>query len=153
MSNQVLTILSFSDNANPMQVNDILTNADGDFRFQDHIPVPSDIDNPSARANWRLRHWGCEFDVESQDGYFIQGGLLIFCTKLSHPKEALLQISKKLSDLVITVQYASDQLGADQGDYEINNGVVISLMAVGDGIDFAEFLWSEYGDDARGQKV
>ena len=144
MSNQVITVLSFSDDANLMEVDNILTNEEGNFRLQDHLPAPQYIGDPSEEANWRLTNWGCEFDVEPRDAYFIPGGLLVFCTKLSHPREALVQISKNLPDSIITVQYASDLIGSYQGDYELKNGAALRAMDVGDGMDFSEFLWSEY---------
>ncbi|WP_320824473.1 hypothetical protein [Reinekea sp.] len=147
MLNQVITVLSFSDDVNLMEVDNILTNKDGNFRLQDHLPAPHETGDSSAEANWRLKNWGCQFDVEPRDAYFIPGGLLVFCTKASHPRAALVQISNRFPDSIITVQYASDLLGADQGDYELKNGMVMNSMDLGDGLDFAEFLWSEYGGD------
>jgi len=148
MSNQVLTILSFSDDANLMEVDNIFTNIDGNFRLEDHLPMPQKMSDADQQAHWRLTNWGCEFDVEPREVYFIPGGLLVFCTQSTHPRAALLQLSKKIPDSVITVQYASEQLGSDQGDYELKNGVVMNSMDVGDGMDFAEFLWSEYGGES-----
>lgn len=88
---------------------------------------------------WSINNWGTKWN-----GYdtVVDFGVVEFQTAWSTPVPVFVELSKRLKDIAITVEYADEDIGSNCGTLEILNGEV-SEIEPENSRQFACNLWGE----------
>jgi hypothetical protein len=133
----------------PKHVIDSLKSEEREVDFNTVIPTPDDVYQGNLTygvdygPNWRdfnIGNWGTKwnaYDAERKSDTLIQ-----FDTAWSHPREVIHVLSMMFPDETLTVEYADEDLGGNQGSYTIK-----------DGVDTQNAMSPTYGPEAIGFAV
>jgi hypothetical protein len=147
-----------------------------EFCFNKILPMPEELEettSPSQKAqtneeqrikndlikkygydnwyDWRVENWGIKWDAYDCDTIELGDTETKFNTAWITPKKIFIELSKKYPDVVITVDYADEDIGSNCGIATYKNGEVeFKDMSIGeldsavDSIAFA--LQTKFGD-------